>query len=374
MAIDTGPTTADLARKRQSLRLVDTDVHNDLPSFEELRPFLDRRWHPWLDDGGPAFASRGVAHVGSGRMDDSVNEADNLCAGDPVWVQRQLIEKYRIDVGILTGTMIGLNLQRDPRFATALARAYNDWTLEKWVRPYPCYKGSIHVATQDPEAAAEEIHRLGDDPGMVQVLLASAGNAAHGQKHYWPIYRAAVEHDLPIGVHIAADVGNANPQTGVGWYSTFLEHHTDHSQPVMANVISMVTEGVFEEFPSLRYVLIEGGVCWAPYVMGRLDRLYPALRREVPYLRRLPSEYVLEHCYFTTQPIEEPAEPRHLLEMLVMIHADRTLMFATDYPHWDFDSPLTSLAPLPADLRQRVLVGTALDAYGDRLLAPNGPN
>ncbi|MGH2457519.1 MAG: hypothetical protein ACRDIY_01465, partial [Chloroflexota bacterium] len=87
MAIYTEPAAAAATRKRESLRLVDTDIHNDLPSFEELRPFLEPRWHAWLDDGGPAFASRGVAHVGSGRMDDAVNEADNLCAGDPVWVQ-----------------------------------------------------------------------------------------------------------------------------------------------------------------------------------------------------------------------------------------------------------------------------------------------
>jgi len=30
------------------LRLVDTDIHNDLPSLEELRPFLAKKWHPWL--------------------------------------------------------------------------------------------------------------------------------------------------------------------------------------------------------------------------------------------------------------------------------------------------------------------------------------
>ena len=64
-----------------ALRLVDTDVHNDLPSLEELRPFLAKKWHPWLDSGGPGSAARYYANMGSGRMDDAVNEEDGLAAG-----------------------------------------------------------------------------------------------------------------------------------------------------------------------------------------------------------------------------------------------------------------------------------------------------
>ena len=69
-------------------------------------------------------------------MDDAVREEDGLAAGDPDWVIQQLLTKYRIDIGVLTGTMTGASIQHDPRFCSALASAYNDWLLEKWVRPY----------------------------------------------------------------------------------------------------------------------------------------------------------------------------------------------------------------------------------------------
>jgi predicted TIM-barrel fold metal-dependent hydrolase len=357
--------------RRARVRLLDTDIHNDLPGIGVLRPYLARKWHPWLEDGGPSFASRGVAHVGSGRMDDAVNEQDGLCAGDPAWVVQQLIEKYRVDLGILTGTMYSLNQQRDWRFLTALASAYNDWLLETWVRPHRCFKGSIILAAQDPGAAAAEVDRLGDDPGMVQVLLGALGGNLYGQKPYWPIYRAAVEHGLPIAVHPTADVGNSGPQTSAGWYASFLEHHTDCSQGFMANAISLIAEGVFEEFPTLKFALIEGGFGWAPYVAGRLDRLYPALKAEVPHLKRLPSEYLREHFYYSTQPIEEPRDPVHLQSMLAMVDAERRVMFASDYPHWDFDNPLTVLHALAPELRRRVCVDNVLDCYGPRLLAPS---
>jgi predicted TIM-barrel fold metal-dependent hydrolase len=369
MAVADDVRTDRIDTRAVGLRAIDTDVHNDLPSFDELREFLPDVWHDWLDDDGPQFAARAYANTGSGRMEDAVREEDGLCAGDPAWVVQQLLEKYQIDVGILTGTLFALGVQNNARFCAAIARAYNDWTLEKWVRPRDCFKGSIVVTTQDPDAAVSEIHRLGDDPGMVQVLFPGTARIPYGNQYYWPIYRAAVEHGLPIGIHISDSLGIANPQTSVGYPSTYLEYHTDHSLSMMAHCISLVAEGAFEEFPSLRFVFIEGGVCWAPYVMWRLDRLYPALRAEAPRLKRLPSEYVLNHCYFSTQPIEEPANPRHLLEMFTMLRAERTVLFASDYPHWDFDNIQTAFGPLPATLKRRILVENALDLYGARLLA-----
>lgn len=372
MAIAYEERSASLDERVQKLRLIDTDVHNDLPSYHELKPYLATEWHAWLANGAPSFAARAYANTGSGRMDDAVRDEDGLCAGDPEWVVQQLMTKYRIDIGVLTGSIIGLGVQHNPRLVAALARAYNDWTLAKWVYPFSCYKGSILVGPQDPEAAAQEIHRLGEHPGMVQVLMPSAARIPYGNKYYWPIYRAAVEHCLPVAIHVGAEgTGIANSPTAVGYPSSYLEFHTDHSQTMMAHCVSLVADGVFTEIPQLKFAFIEGGICWAPYVMWRLDRLYPALKAEVPYLTRLPSEYIVDHCYFSTQPIEEPDNPQHLLAMLKMLHAEKTVVFASDYPHWDFDNPLTAFSFFPADLKRRIFVENIVDMYGPRLLGPS---
>jgi predicted TIM-barrel fold metal-dependent hydrolase len=373
MAVQSAPTGGATASRAAGLRLIDSDIHNELPSFAELRPFLASRWHPWIEDDRPGFARRFWLNTGSGMMDDSVNEADGLCAGDPDWVVDKLIRKYGIDVGILTGAnLIGLSVQHDPRFCTALATAYNEWTLAKWLRRHDCFKGSIAVAAQDPEAAAAEIHRLGDDPAMVQVLIASAARVPYGQQQYWPIYQAAVEHDLPVALHVGAEgTGIGNPPTSVGYPAYFLEYHTAISLTMMAHCVSLLCEGTFERFPTLRFVFIEGGICWVPHVMWRLDREYRALRTEVPHLTKRPSEYLLGNCYFSTQPIEESPDPRDALDMLRMAGAERTVIFASDYPHWDFDNPLTAFARFPAELKRRIYVENALALYGDRLLAPN---
>ena len=107
MAVAIAPRSTTGSRDASALRLIDTDVHNDLPSMQELKPFLPAQWHPWLENGGPGTAARYYANTGSGRMDDAVREEDGLAAGDPDWVVQQLMTKYRIDIGVLTGSIIG---------------------------------------------------------------------------------------------------------------------------------------------------------------------------------------------------------------------------------------------------------------------------
>jgi predicted TIM-barrel fold metal-dependent hydrolase len=57
--------------------------------------------------------------------------------------------------------------------------------------------------------------------------------------------------------------------------------------------------------------------------------------------------------------------------MLRMMHAEKTVVFASDYPHWDFDNPLMAFNFFPADLKRRIFVENAMDMYGPRLLESN---
>ena len=100
----------------------------------------------------------------------------------------------------------------------------------------------------------------------------------------------------------------------------------------VTHLISLISEGVFQKFPTLRFVLTEGGVSWLPPLLWRLDKNWKALRQTVPWLDRLPSEIAADHILLSTQPVEEPYKKEHLHQLLGMFPADRMLMFSTDFP------------------------------------------
>jgi predicted TIM-barrel fold metal-dependent hydrolase len=135
-------------------------------------------------------------------------------------------------------------------------------------------------------------------------------------------------------------------------------------QAFQPQVISLVTEGIFELFPTLKIVLIEGGFAWVPPLMWRMDQTWKRLKEEAPRVKRLPSDYVRDHFWITTQPMEEPPQQRYFEELLEQMNMNDKLMFATDYPHWDFDAPDRALpATLPLALRRAIMADNARTLY-----------
>jgi len=119
-----------------------------------------------------------------------------------------------------------------------------------------------------------------------------------------------------------------------------------------------------ENFPALKFVFIEGGFGWIPSLGHRLDRNWQRMRSGLPHIKRPPSEYLREHFWVTTQPMEEPDKPAHLLEIMEAIGFDR-ILFSSDYPHWDFDDPFVVVpASLGDERRKQIYSGNARALYG----------
>ena len=71
--------------------------------------------------------------------------------------------------------------------------------------------------------------------------------------------------------------------------------------------------------------------------MQRLDHTYMMRSSEAPLLKRKPSEYMRE-MYYTCQPLETD-HPKALALTFEMTAAETQLLYASDWPHWDFDPP-----------------------------------
>jgi predicted TIM-barrel fold metal-dependent hydrolase len=206
---------------------------------------------------------------------------------------------------------------------------------------------------------------------MVQVVMPSGAQMGYGHRFFYPIYEAAVAHDLPVAIHPGTEgVGISGAPTAAGYPASYLEWHTTLVGSYMAHLVSLVSEGVFQRFPTLRFVMMEAGALWLPPLLWRFDKNWMALRQTTPWLDRPPSTVIADHILLTTQPIEEPEQSQHFTAMLDMFDAGRMLMFSSDYPHWDGDTPDFAARPFPAALRARVMSETARELY--KLPAANG--
>jgi|DewCreStandDraft_2_1066082.scaffolds.fasta_scaffold00062_161 predicted TIM-barrel fold metal-dependent hydrolase len=361
MAVVTAAPQA--APGRTKLAVIDCDIHNALPSDKTLLKYLPERWRRHHE----LFGMRG--HFGSyyPRLNPNAARTDawppsGLPPGSDLgFLQQQLLDTWGIEYGILN-PLIGAGGQLNLEYSAALASAINDWQIAEWLEPEPRLRASIVVPYEDGELAAREIERLGEHPGFVQVLLVARTSEPLGRRKYWKMYEAAVRHDLPIGIHFGGSGGW--PITGCGWPSFYYEDHAGMPVSLETQLISLVCEGVFEHFPTLKIVLIEGGFAWLPSLMWRLDASWKRLREEVPHLKRAPSEYVRQHFWATTQPMEEPHKPEQFFQFLEHLGMSDRLMFATDYPHWDFDAPDQALpVRLPPDLERAIMAENARALY-----------
>jgi predicted TIM-barrel fold metal-dependent hydrolase len=126
-------------------------------------------------------------------------------------------------------------------------------------------------------------------------------------------------------------------------------------QAYQAHLVSLIFSGVFDRIPDLRFVFEEGGFAWVPALVWRLDRTWRLLSDQVPSLSEPPSEIVRRHFWFTTQPMDEPDDPEDLNRVIRHLALDDRLMYASDYPHWDFDSPSRALPrTIGAELKEKI--------------------
>ena len=376
MVATTSAQDTGSAERVVRLRAIDVDLHPQITDWSKIAPYAPAgQRHRMTRKGGPPMAKHGFKAVGApfGEAPRPTN-ADGKQgppATDPRWVQERYLDARGVDLAILTTDLTSLGVQPNIDVAAAVATAINDWTLAEWIRPSDRFKGSILVAQQDAGSAVAEIDRLGGDPGMVQVLMSSASESPLGRRQYHPIYAACVRHGLPLALHIGGEgAGMSPPATAVGHPSTHFEWYGSLPQVYMAHIMSMITEGVFERFPTLKVVLYEGGIGWLPHIMWRFDKNWKAQRAETPWVKEPPSAYILRHFYSTTYPLEALPGPA-LAALCAMIEAKRTLLFSGNFPHWELGDPFAMLDELPNELRRRVTVENALALYGERLLRPN---
>ena len=338
------------------IEIVDGDGHVTETS-EQLARYIDRAYR----DYGPTSGARGYYPTDS--WDRSVRGTLGTSAPDAkTWLAA--LDRGGVDCTVLYPTNgLGIGWIREPDFAVALCRAYNDFFHDEFTSKSPRLKGVALLPLQEPAEAVKELRRA-RERGFVGAMLPAVGlRKPLGHGDFWPIYAEAERLGSMVGVHATV----RGPHFfGADLFDRFVEVHTlSHPFAQMIQMTSFAFQGVFEAFPRLKVAFLEAGCTWVPYWLGRMDEEWEKRGAlEAPVCRRKPSTYL------TSDRVFYPAEASEwLLGPTAAALGDAGIFYASDWPHWDHEFPeniheMQKRADLSDDLKRQILSGTARRLYG----------
>jgi hypothetical protein len=314
---------------------IDCDVHVNLASTNQLLPYLNEMWREQI-------VTRGIDGMELMSLPPRIppnarpdwRNGDALPGSDLASLQRHALDGFGSRFAICN-CIYGAQAAYSEDLAAVLCSAINDWLAKEWLDAEPRLRASIVVPMQNVDFTIREIEKRSGDPRFVQILMLVAGDKPLGSRMFWPIYEVAQRHSLPIALHAGSQFRHAPSPTG--WGSYRVEDYVNYASVFQAQMQSFVLEGVFVKYPDLRLILMESGFTWLPAFMWRLEKTWHALRAEVPWIDRSPSDIIRENVRITIQPHDSPPTAKDFEQVINQIGSDRMLLFATDYPHWQFD-------------------------------------
>jgi hypothetical protein len=322
-------------------RVIDVDGHvfepDELweqhlpPELHDRRPRLvrdDRGTTRYELEGHQIPPGTGVgAWVPEGIQEASVHRDGAI---DP-HLRLQDMDTEGIDVAILYGTAsLGFWGIVEPELARGCCRAYNDWLAEYCAADPARLKGTPALPLGSLDDAVAEARRAVTELGFVSLTVpCCVGPRNLDDPGFDDLWRLAAELDVPVGVHAGGP--RFAHRRFVDSYATL--HALEFPFDIMFAAATLVCGGVVERWPTLRLLLLEAGAAWGPYLFDRLDEHYEKRPHEMPRISKPPSEYLLDGRVVISCEAE-----RYLAHALDGL-GSQTVVFASDYPHWDAEYP-----------------------------------
>ena len=358
-------------KKFDDVLVVDVDAHHyENESFGEILPYMENDVLKQLALASRAKGGRGnVAPSGFGYQDmggrvtryplRSSEKTDEKGPHRDIQLGNRWMDAMGVDYSCLFPTgMLSIGLHPQKEMEVELCWAYNRWVTEKAL---PESGGRLFTMLSlpfsDPDACLRHVETFGDRKGvggfMVTTVRPKMGVYDNA---YMKVYRAIEERGLVLSFHSGPSWGDHTFQS----CNRFLSAHAlGFSWYNILHCTNWVVNGMGERFPKMPVIWIEAGLSWIPFVMQRIDHEYMLRPSECPLLKKKPSDYMRD-MYYSVQPME--IQDMGALETTFrMMDAENSLLYASDYPHWDFDLPSTiwDLPFLTDKARHNILGGTA---------------
>lgn len=385
-------------------RLISSDGHLEVPP-ERWTPRVPKKYQDRaprtvrLPDGGDGLLIEGLPVQAANFLDLRAGRAANQWQPLGLRVEdaagtgspEQRVEEQDMDgldaevlfPAMLAGPVVWRNISHDEVYK-AVIRAYNDWLAEEYcaVAPDRLLGMGVIPQTNIDDAVVELEHCARQ--GLKGVLL---GNLPSGKDYPTPeddkFWAAALDTGIAVTVHVKFNLlaGVLGPQASRLFVYPkedpalmrklrrgLLEWVTFFGLPPAVSIGQLVLASVFDRFPALKIFFAETRLGWVPFWLENANVWY---QRHIGWaedylgfkpLRRLPSEYVRDHIYFSVQYERVAVELRHHIGV-------ERIMFATDFPHieceWPNSKPAIQeiYADIPEEERHKIWAGNAVDFF-----------
>ncbi|MGG1659899.1 amidohydrolase family protein [Brevibacillus sp. NRS-1366] len=270
--------------------------------------------------------------------------------------------KMAIDYNIVFPTdLLTLGVHPDSEIEVAIAFGFARWMTEEVLPQNDAIKTMLYLPFSNPEACVKIVKEFGGKRGVVGFLVTSLRYQPVHHNSYMPLYKLLEDMGQPLAFHTVSHWMERPFQQ----LNRFLSAHA-LGFPLynMIQATNLIINGIPERFPDLKFIFIEAGVSWIPFLMMRLDTDYLYRQSDAPFLTKKPSEY-MKNFYFTSQPLEYTDNVNMMKEIFSMFDAENQLLYASDYPHQDFDTPASiyDLPFLSQSAKRKILGGNALKFF-----------
>ena len=361
------PLSKEEQTAQSRLRIIDCDIHPSLRSRADLNEFLPKRWQEHLKTYGDHLRTPYIGTTPYPRSSPLICRRDawppngDLPGSDLAFMRKQHLDPYDVEFGILQVLDLFIFSQQNLECGAAIQRAINEWQLAHWTHRDPRLRLRSWSArtTRSRRSRRSTAARKSANTSRSTFRRAPTSRSAAGATGRF--YARAQELGLPIGIHTGGYGGYA--PTGGGWPSYYCEEHHSNAHTMSRDALEHGDRGCARAFPEAEVRVHRGRFGLGSRRIWRMDQHFERFRSEVPHLKRKPSEYVRDHFWFTTQPIDEPDEAKHLRQLIEWVGIDR-LLFSSDYPHWDYDDARFAFkTPLTDAERKKIFNTNARAVY-----------
>jgi hypothetical protein len=358
-------------RNFDDMVIVDVDAHHyENENYLEFLPFMENDVFRQLSMQSLAKGGRGGVMMGTvgyqdmgGRVTRYPLRQTEKTEGNSghhrdVQLGHRWMDAMSVDYSCLFPTgMLSIGLHPQKEMEVELCWAYNRWLTEK-VLPESGgrFYSMLSLPFNDADESLRQVEKFGDRKHVGGFMVTTVRNTGVHENQYMKVYRAIEERGLVLSFHSGPNWAEPIFKTcnrflavhalGFSWYN-------------ILHCTNWVINGLSERFPKLPVIWIESGLAWVPFLMQKLDHEFMLRPSEAPLLKKKPSEYMRE-MFYSSQPMEIQ-DYGAMEQTFRMMNAETQLLYASDYPHWDFDLPSTisDLPFLSEKAKHNILGGTA---------------